>query len=73
MIGSVIFRLLGILGVLAILGGPALADDPPGTSSCGAGGVDSHGDPCVGGKTTAGAASKTPFNGAGGGRGSGGR
>jgi hypothetical protein len=66
------FRLVGVLGVLAMLCGPALAD-PPGTSACGSGGVDRHGDPCVDGKTTAGAADKTPFNGSGGGsRGSGG-
>jgi hypothetical protein len=65
-------RFLGILGVLGLLCGPALAD-PPGTSACGSSGVNSHGDPCVNGKTTAGAADKTPFNGAGGGsRGSGG-
>jgi hypothetical protein len=66
------------LGVLALVCGPALAgqqatSEPPGTSACGSGGVDSHGDPCVDGKTTAGAADKTPFNGSGGGsRGSGG-
>ncbi len=67
--GGTGLRLLCVLGVAAMLAGPALAD-PPGTSSCGSGGVDSHGDPCTDGKTTAGAASKTPFNGAGG-RGSG--
>jgi hypothetical protein len=64
-------RCLGILAMLALLCGPVLAD-PPGTSACGSGGVNSHGDPCVGGKTTAGAADKTPLNGAGGTRGSGG-
>ncbi len=63
---STMYRLLGVLGVMAILAGPALAADPPGTSSCGSGNVDSHGQPCTDGKTTAGAASKTPYNGAGG-------
>jgi hypothetical protein len=59
-------RLLGTLSVLVIVCGPALAADPPGTTSCGSGGVDSSGNPCVDGKTTVGAASTTPFNGNGG-------
>ena len=63
-------KLLAVFSVLGILSFPALADEP-GTSSCGSGNVDSHGDPCISGKTTAGAASKTPFNGGGTARGSG--
>jgi hypothetical protein len=71
MCGGTMFRLLGILGLIASLGGPALAADPPGTPTCGSGGVDSQGNPCTNGKTTADEASKTPYNGASG-RGSGG-